>query len=173
MGKLIYSGGPTELAARIQLRETFNKVLLIAVAIIVSLFICAAIVEWIRSAYAPFHGFANYKWIPRLQTFLYLMAMFNILFVRYVVMRIHIAPGSNDFETIVKKLSNADIASMVICELPCFYGLALFLLTGDVIDFYLLFGLSIVYYMIYFPRYKNWFSLVEQMADKELNYISS
>ncbi len=144
------------------LKETFNRVLLITAVIIASLFICAAIVEWIRSAYIPFHGFADYKWFPRLKTFLYLMAMFNILLIRYVVMRIYIAPGPDNFETIVKRLSNADIASMLISELPCFYGLVLFLLAGDLIDFYLLFGLSIIYCTIYFPRYKKWVSIIEE-----------
>ncbi len=144
------------------LKETFNKVLLITAAIIASLFISAALVEWIRSAYAPFHGVAYYNWFPKLKNFLYLMAMFNILLIRYVVMRIYIAPGTDNFETIVKRLSKADISSMLISELPCFYGLVLFLLGGDLIDFYMLFGLSIIYCTIYFPRYNKWVSIIEE-----------
>jgi len=141
-------------------------------AIIASLFICAAVVEWIRSTYTPFDGFANYKWFPRLKTFLYLMAMFNILLIRYVVMRIYIAPGPDNFKTIIKRLSNANIASMLISELPCFYGLVLFLLAGDLIDFYLLFGLSIIYSMIYFPRFKAWVSLAEDNESKGQSSLS-
>ena len=161
------SGGLTKEREGIQLLEAFNRVLRITAAIVVSLFICAAVVEWVRNAYAPFNGFVNYGWVPRLRTFLYLMAMFNILLIRYVVMRIYIAPGADGFETIVKRLSRAGIASMLISELPCFYGLLLFLSAGDPVDFYLLFGLSVIYGMIYFPRYKAWVSLAEENAGKE------
>ena len=150
------------------MREAYNKVLRITAAIIASLFILAAIAEWIRSAYAPFHGIAaDYKWIQGVKNYFYLMAMFNILLIRYVVMRIYIAPGDINFRIIVKRLSKADIASMLTSGLPCLYGLALYLLAGDLIDFYLLFGLSVIYCMIYFPRHKNWVSLIEEKAGEE------
>ena len=140
-------------------------------AVIASLLICVTVVEWIRSSHTDFHGLANYKWIPALRNFFYLMAMFNILLIRYVIMRIYIAPGLNNFEMITKRLFNANIASMLISELPCFYGLVLFLLASDPIDFYLLFALSVIYCIIYFPRFKNWISLVEENADREEAHI--
>ncbi|HDH11788.1 MAG TPA: hypothetical protein ENG83_06280 [Nitrospirae bacterium] len=161
------SGGLTKEREGIQLREAFNRVLRINAAIVASLFICAAIVEWARSAYVPFNGFVDYEWLPRLRTFLYLMAMFNLLLIRYVVMRIYIAPGPPGFGTIVKRLSKAGIASMLASGLPCFYGLLLFLSAGDPVDFYLLFGLSVIYGMIYFPRYKSWVSLAEENAGRQ------
>ncbi len=144
------------------LKAAFHRVLLITAAIVAGLFVCAAAVEWIRSAYLNFNGFADYIWFPRLRTFLYLMAMFNIMIVRYAVMRIYVAPGPDNFETIVGRLAKGEVVSMIICGLPCFYGLILFLLSGDLVDFYLLFGLSIIYYMIYFPRYKKWVSIIEE-----------
>ncbi|MEC4676988.1 MAG: hypothetical protein VST72_08765 [Nitrospirota bacterium] len=143
------------------LKTAFHRVLLLTAAIIAGLFVCAAAVEWIRSAYLNFSGFADYTWFPKLKTFLYLMTMFNVMIVRYAVMRIYIAPGPDDFGTIVGRLAKADVVSMIICGLPCLYGLILFLLSGDLVDFYLLFGLSIIYYMIYFPRYKKWVSIIE------------
>ncbi|GEM_PF-6281668 len=144
------------------LKERFNRAALAAAATVAALFICAAAVEWVRSAYAPFHGFASYGWFPRLQTFLYLSAMFNILLIRYVVMRIYIAPGVADMETILRRLFNADVASMLLSVLPGLYGLILFLLSGDVTDFYMLFGLSVIYCMIYLPRYKKWISIIKE-----------
>jgi hypothetical protein len=95
------------------------------------------------------------------------MAMFNILLIRYIIMRIYIAPGDINFMTIVKRLSRAGIVSMLISGLPCLYGLALYLLAGELIDFYLLFGLSIIYCMIYFPRHKDWVSLIEEKTGEE------
>jgi hypothetical protein len=148
------------------MRESFNRVLRITAAIIAGLFILAAIVEWVRSAYAPFHGLAAHvKWVPAFKNFFYLMAMFNILLIRYVVMRIYIAPGHINTETIVRRLFKADIASMLISGLPCLYGLVLFLVDGDLIDFYLLFGLSVIYCTICYPRYKKWVSIMEEKED--------
>ncbi len=161
------SGGLTKDREGIQLREAFNRVLRITAAIIAGVFILTAVVEWIRSAYAPFHGFADYEWFPRLSAFLYLMAMFNLLLIRYVVMRIYIASGPDNFEMVVNRLYRAGIASMLVSVLPCFYGLVLFLLAGDPVDFYMLFGLSVIYCMIYFPRYKAWVSLAEENAGRQ------
>jgi len=144
------------------LRERFNRAALAAAASIAALFIYAAAVEWIRGVYDPFQGFADYEWFPRLQTFLYLLGMFNILLIRYVVMRIYTAPGTADMETIATRLFNADTASMLLSGLPGLYGLILFLLSGDLIDFYMLFGLSIIYCMIYLPRYRKWISVIEE-----------
>ncbi len=149
------------------LKDAFNKVLLVTAVVTAGLFLSAALVEWMKSSYAPFHGFANYEWIPRLNTFLYLMTMFNILVIRYAVMRIYIAPGPDDLKTIVRRLARADIASMLLSGLPCIYGLVLFLLAGDHVDFYLLFGLSVIYGTIYFPRYKKWVATIEEKAPDE------
>lgn len=148
------------------MREAFNRVVRMTAAIIAGLFILAAIAEIVRSVYAPFNGFAaNVKWVPGLRNFFYLMAMFNILLIRYIIMRIYIAAGDITDETIVKRLSKADIASMLISQLPCLYGLVLFLMAGDLIDFYLLFGFSVIYSMIYFPRYKKWVSIMEEQEE--------
>ena len=128
----------------------------------------AAIDEWVRSAYAPFNGLApHHQWIQGARNFLYIMTMINILLIRYVVMRIYISPGDIDFTSIVKRLSKAGIASMLTSGLPCLYGLVLYLLSGDLVDFYLLFGFSIIYSMIFFPRYKNWVSIVEEKTEAE------
>lgn len=150
----------------IKLREAYNSVLRRTAAIIAGLFVLAALAEWVRSAYAPFNGLAShYEWIQGARNFLYLMAMFNILLIRYVIMRIYIAPGHIDFRAVVERLSRSGVVSLLISGLPCVYGLVLFLMAGDLVDFYLLFGLSLIYCMIYFPRYKNWVSLVEEKTD--------
>lgn len=162
------SGGSTNNREEIKLRQAFNRVLRISAAIIAGLFVLAAVAEWVRSAYAPFHGFAaQYEWIQGVRNFLYLMAMFNILLIRYVIMRIYVAPGNIDFRAVSGRLTKAGIASMLISGLPCVYGLVLFLIAGDLVDFYLLFGLSVIYCMIYFSRYKNWVSLVEEKTETE------
>lgn len=95
------------------------------------------------------------------------MAMFNILLIRYVIMRIYIAPGHIDFEAVVERLSRAGTVSMLISGLPSAYGLVLFLVAGDLVDFYLLFGLSVIYCMIYFPRFSSWVSTAQEKVNKD------
>lgn len=154
---------PVNSKEKIKLREAYNRTLRITAAVIAGLFVLAAIAEWVKSTYAPFQGLAAHQeWIQGARNFLYLMAMFNILLIRYVVMRIYIAPGDIDFRAVIDRLSRSGTASLLISGLPCVYGLVLFLMAGDLVDFYLLFGLSLIYCMIYFPRYKSWISLVEE-----------
>jgi len=128
---------------------------------------CAVLVLWIKDAYVPFDGLAQSKYLQGVKNFLYLMAMFNILIIRYVMMRIYIAPGPCDLPSIAGRLATAGISSVLISGLPCLYGLLLFLLTGDAVDFYLLFGLSLIYFIMYFPRYKNWISTAEDNLNKK------
>ena len=162
---VLHAGGVTEETERVYLRAAFNKVMRISAAVFAGAFICAAIVEWIRSAYAPFPGIApELKWVPNMRNFLYLMAMFNIFLIRYVVMRIYTSPGDDSFRTVVRRLSRAGVASMLTSGIPCIFGLVLFLTAGDLVDFYLLFGLSIIYSMIYLPRFRNWVSIVEEKS---------
>jgi hypothetical protein len=92
--------------------------------------------------------------------------MFNILVIRYIVMRIYIAPGTRDLPSVARRLATAGIASVLLSCLPCVYGMILFLLTGEAVDFYLLFGLSLIYFMMYFPRYKKWVSAIEDNLKK-------
>ena len=129
--------------------------------------ICNGLVLWIKDTYVPFDGFNKFKYLQGIKNFLYLMAMFNILVVRYVVMRIYIAPGPCDLPSIARRLAIAGISSVLLSGLPCLYGLLLFLLTGDAVDFYLLFGLSLIYFIMYFPRYKNWISTAEENLNKK------
>jgi len=134
----------------------------------------AGLVLLIKDTYVPIDGLTQSKYLQGIKNFLYLMAMFNILIIRYVVMRIYIAPGPCDLRSIAGRLATAGISSVLISGLPCLYGMLLFLLTGDVVDFYLLFGLSLIYFMMYFPRYKNWISTAEENLNrKEAPCVSS
>ena len=149
------------------MRKEFRKALMASAGSAVFFLICAGLVLWIKDTYVPFDGLTQSRYLQGIKNFLYLMAMFNILVIRYVVMRIYVAPGPCDLPSIARKLSIAGISSVLISGLPCIYGLLLFLLTGDAVDFYLLFGLSLIYFMMYFPRYENWISTAEDNLNKK------
>lgn len=127
-------------------------------------FMCAAFIEWVKNSYAPFSGLVYFKWTTGLRNFLYLMTMFNILLVRYAVLKIYTAPGHIDFAAVAGRLYRAAAASMLLSGLPCIYGVVLFLICGDPVDFYLLFGLSVLYGLIFMPRFGNWVSVAEEKA---------
>jgi hypothetical protein len=156
----------TDLSANTELRREFRKTRLMSGATALVFLVCAGLVSVIKDTYVPVDGFTRAGWLQGVKNFLYLMAMFNILVIRYVVMRIYIAPGTRELPAIARRLATAGIASVLLSCLPCVYGLILFLLTGDAMDFYLLFGLSLIYFMMYFPRYKNWVSATEDNLKK-------
>ncbi len=156
-----------ELSANTGLRNEFRKTRLVSGAVALVFMVCVGAVSVIKDAYVPVEGFAQAGWAQGIKNFLYLMAMFNILVIRYVVMRIYIAPGTRDLPSVARRLTTAGIASVVLSGLPCIYGMILFLLTGDAVDFYLLFGLSLIYFMMYFPRYGNWVSTTEDNLRKK------
>jgi hypothetical protein len=46
--------------------------------------------------------------------------------------------------------------SAALCEVPVILGWVLFFLSGNVRDFYILLFISLVLFVLYFPRFSNW-----------------
>ena len=66
-------------------------------------------------------------------------------------------PREDQPEEIKKvRLLRASIVTSAICELPALLGLVLFSLTGIKRDFYYLTGLSLILFILYFPRATLW-----------------
>ncbi|MEW6602008.1 MAG: hypothetical protein AB1499_13630, partial [Nitrospirota bacterium] len=145
-----------------ELRTSFDKAVRTSALIAAGMLVCAALVEWLRTGYAPAAVTLNTDWTRGVKNFLYLMAMFNILISRYAVMRIYAAPGHIDIGTVSRRLYRASAVSMLFSGLPVIYGVVLFLICGDPVDFYLLFGLSVLYAVISLPRLKNWVMIAEE-----------
>ena len=58
------------------------------------------------------------------------------------------------------------VISYALCESVAIYGLVLFFLGGQALDFYLFMGLSLLFFLVYFPRYATWEALVKEGRKK-------
>ena len=70
-------------------------------------------------------------------------------------------------ETLLGRLTLANVVSLALCELPALFGLVLFLGSGNSRDFYLLLIISVLLFFAFFPRYgfwSNWSRVVDKTA---------
>ena len=143
------------------LKKNYSIVRFIGIAMIVSVFIYAIVVEFIKREYAPFEGFAPFNEIYIVRYVLLGLAFiefFLIGFINKVILSGKMPAQANFYrqETVsseIQKLTSAAIISYALCESVAIYGLILFILNGGANDFYAFFVLSIICFGKYFPRY--------------------
>ena len=59
-------------------------------------------------------------------------------------------------------LPAASVLTFALCEAVSIYGLILFLLTGNSMDFYIFMLISLLYFYIFYPKYADWEKLLAQ-----------
>ena len=159
--------------AAAELRKAYRITVLIGVAMLGTLIVYAVIVEFIKQQNAPFGGFnplsnaidaLRYALLGVAGVVFFVIRTVNktILSAKTTVVRNTSAAGP--FGPDAQRLIYAAIVTFALCESVAIYGLILFVLQGNTLDFYLFLLLSLVYFGIYFPRYGTW---EEWMQDKE------
>jgi hypothetical protein len=108
---------------------------------------------------AEFAGLASLsKSTSDLLTYLFLfLALVNYFLIRVISRRL--IARSPEF------LPQAAILTFALCEAVAVFGLVLFLLTGNSLDFYLFFAGSLFMFYIFFPKYETWEKIVRAAAD--------
>ena len=145
------------------LKKAYQTALIINIGIIFGLVIYAVLVEILKSKFAPFEGFVDFKQITILRYVFYGLGILQIFIIRVLRGALLRASASDDSKTLIIKLSRASIATAVLCELPAVFGIVLFLMGGHSRDFYLMLGLSFILVFLYFPRYRNWEEWIKTM----------
>ncbi len=122
----------------------------IGLAMIVSVFAYAGVVEILKRVLDPFAGFGQLtpEFREALRNFL-LGAAGVIYFVIMFGQRKLV--GKNR-----QLLPAATFLAFALAELVAVFGLLLFLLTGKSLDFYIFFAVSLLYFWVYFPKYSTW-----------------
>lgn len=64
-------------------------------------------------------------------------------------------PG-DDPRALVVRLQRAAGVTAALCEIPAVLGLAVFVMGGAQVDFYLLLAISLGMFVVYFPRLSEW-----------------
>jgi F0F1-type ATP synthase membrane subunit c/vacuolar-type H+-ATPase subunit K len=134
----------------IPLKSRYLAVNFIGLAMIAAVFVYAGVVEVIKWQWAPFHGFAK---LP-VQTESLLRYIFLALAaLQYVVIKAVqklVLAQSQD------NLPQAAIITFALCETVAIFGLVLFLLCGNTLDFYVFMVISLGFFYLFYPKYEEW-----------------
>jgi hypothetical protein len=133
-----------------QLKRRYLTVNFNGLALIGSVFIYAVAVEVLKRALAPFAGFAaltpaQAQMLKYVFIALAIADFFLIKFMQKIL-------GSRS----IHQLFGAAIGTFAVSESVAVFGLVLFLLAGNAMDFYLFMFLSLFYFWFFFPKYQDW-----------------
>ena len=129
-----------------ELKATFQRMRIIGFALLASLGVYTFIVHYIKDTPPPEEP-------PDMVLFRYIFIglavaiFFLIRFLRHILL----AKASN-----VLSLQSATVVSLALCESVVLFGFVLYFLGREMNDFYIFLGLSLFYFIIYFPRAQQW-----------------
>ncbi len=138
------------------LKQRYLVINFIGLAMIGSVFVYAVIVEIFKRYYAPFTGFADLP--PHIADMLKYILLFVAL-IFYLLIRVF---QNRLIAKSPQLLPSVAIMTFALCEAVAVFGLMLFLLTGNSLDFYTFFAISLFLFYIYFPKYDRWEQLMTE-----------
>jgi hypothetical protein len=131
---------------------------------ITCLFVYLVIVEYITRTFTPFTGFADvqeahYVRIVLLTASAFLIVCIGIIKKRLLAMKP--SPSSTyqaapRFSFSIRHLVLASVLSYILSEVIALFGLTLFLIAGNTFNYYIFMALSLLSFIIHFPRYSQW-----------------
>jgi hypothetical protein len=139
-----------------ELRTHLKPAAMVGAALVASLVIYLALVEVLRAVLKPFRGFAG---IPDIQPVRYAAfgaAAAVILLILILRHRLFLNKAGEDIPSALHRLQKASLITLVLGEVPAVLGLALFLVGGSAVDFYIFLFASLLLTFINFPRRAAW-----------------
>jgi F0F1-type ATP synthase membrane subunit c/vacuolar-type H+-ATPase subunit K len=134
----------------ISLKSRYLAVNFIGLAMIAAIFVYAGVVEFIKWQWAPFQGFAK---LPAQTESLLRYILLALAVVQYVIIKAVqkiVLAHSRD------NLPQAAIVTFALCETVAIFGLVLFLLCGNPLNFYLFMVISLGFFYLFYPKYEEW-----------------
>lgn len=139
------------------LENTFNQVRWIALAMLGSLFVEAIVVEMIHWFF-PFEGFATAEegLSPSVQYVLIAVGLSDLVFLPFLRRSMLAARGDHTEKRLIARLRAVAIVTLAIAHFPALMGMVIFVLWTSRWAFYLLWGVSLIVMLAYFPRLRFW-----------------
>lgn len=145
-----------------ELKRGYRLATIIGIAIIASVFIYAAVVELIKINFAPFEGFSPFPEVEILRYILLGISIAEFFLIRFI--RNQIISARTEIPSYLKiqssipiqRLITMSVVTYALCESVAIFGFVLFLIAGDSLDFYTFMLISLIYFAVYFPRYRQW-----------------
>ena len=151
------------------LENTLNRARWVAVALVGSLFADAVVVELLWWFMAPFTGFMPENEIPSLfQYVLVGIGLSDLVFLPFLRRSMLAAWHGSQPATLISRLMSMSIVSLAISCVPAILGLVIFLIWAGRLAFYALWGASLFFMLVYFPRQSFWEEWVEGGGRMEL-----
>jgi len=138
------------------LKKVVKTAVVIASSMLAVLFIYLVAVEVIRAQMAPFSGLVEIKNTMLLRYVFYGVAVFQVILIRILRGFLLRKTFSSEKTNRAGDLFKTSILILALSEIPAILGLVLFLLAGLNRDFYILLFVSLFLMFMYFPRYNNW-----------------
>ncbi len=138
------------------LKKVVKTAVVIASSMLAVLFIYPVAVEIIRARMAPFSGLVEIKNTMLLRYVFYGAAVFQVILIRVLRGFLLRKTFSSEKTNLAGDLFKTSILILALSEIPAILGLVLFLLAGLNQDFYILLFVSLFLIFMYFPRYNNW-----------------
>jgi len=142
----------------------------ICCAMIASVFVYMGVAEYLAAQNAPFHGYSP---VPgdvynKLRLILLALALVDLALIPFLHNRVLSAGNRTSTSSVssYQRLLSASMVSFALCESIAVYGLVLFLLNGGLRELYLFIFISLVSFVIHFPRYERWEEWARNMSSK-------
>lgn len=133
-----------------QLKIRYLRVNFVGLAMIGSVFIYALVVEVLKRTLAPFSGLVGFTPAGgQMLKYLLVALAFTNFFIIKIIQKV-LGAGS------AEKLVRGTVVTFALCEAVSLFGLVLFLLDGNAMDFYTFMFLSLFYFWLFFPKYQDW-----------------
>ena len=142
---------------REELRNHLKPAVLVAAALGLSMAVYFVLVEVLRRARPPFAGFSGPE--GDAQPFRYAaygLAALVVLLILVLRPRLFRRRDADDLPAALRRIQGASLIMLVLGEVPAVAGLALFLVAGQVLDFYKLLFVSLFLTFLNFPRAGAW-----------------
>lgn len=149
-----------------------RKAFVIGLAMVFGVFIYAGIIEFLARNKAPFTGYAPLHWntFSMLRLALLGAALLDFALIPFLRRRILSAPvRKGEVSSGAGRLISSCIVSFALCESIAVYGLVLFLISGARPEFYVFLSLSLLAFLINFPRQERWQEWMEMMDEANRN----
>ena len=176
-----------EVSAReIELKKAYRITLAVGAFTMVSFFLLANIVHFFNNWNSPFNGLfplVNGDTLKYVLLGASVAVSLLIRLLRYLLpsgrVSIHFPTRMNIFSDVVQRLFFTSDITFTLCILVAFFGLAVFLVSGNPLDFYIFLVLSLVLFATNFPGYQDWKEKLKKLdtagedSDKKRSQISS
>jgi hypothetical protein len=134
---------------RVTLQQQFKTINYIGLAMMGSVFVCAVIVLCIDKGYIPYKA-PNSKNVGIFTYIKYILIVLAVL--HFFIIRFFQKFSLKS----VSYLPPGAIITFALCEAVSIYGLVLFFLTGNPMDFYIFMVISLLYFYLFYPKYADW-----------------